>query len=95
MHNQDNPIKIGIRKGPNSHALVVHERNITSNSKSKKKGNGKVHAEPKKEGHSKPFDDSSSSKGVKGKKENTKCVYCNHVYHLEFACRKKKIDQME
>jgi hypothetical protein len=94
MHEQYKLIKMGIIKGPNVHALVVHERNNTSNSKSKKKGKGKVHAEPKKEGYSKPFDDSSGSKGGKGKKGKTKCSYCNHGYHPESTCMKKHIDQM-
>jgi hypothetical protein len=46
----------------------VHERRNTSNSKSKKKSEGKGHAKPKKEGYSKPFNDSLGSKGGKGKK---------------------------
>jgi hypothetical protein len=53
-----------------------------------------VHAEPKKEGYSKPFDDSSGSKGGKGKKGKTKCGYCNHDYHPESTCMKKQIDMM-
>jgi hypothetical protein len=75
-HEQHNLIKMGIIKGPNVHALAVHESTSTSNSKSKQKGKGKVHAKPKKEGYSKPFDDSSDSKGGKGKKGKTKCGYC-------------------
>jgi hypothetical protein len=89
MHEKDNLIKMGIIKGSNAHALVVHESNNTCNPKTKKKGKGKAHAEPKKEGYSKPFDDSSGSKGGKGKKGKTKCGYCNHGYHLESACMKK------
>jgi hypothetical protein len=34
-HEQDKLIKMGIIKGPNAHALVMHESNNTSNSKSK------------------------------------------------------------
>jgi hypothetical protein len=41
---KDNIIKMGIIKGPNAHALVVHERNITSNSKSMQKIKEKVRA---------------------------------------------------
>jgi hypothetical protein len=59
MHEQDKLIKMGIIKGPNVHALVVHEIKKTSNSKYKKKGKGKLHVEPNKEGRSKPFDVSS------------------------------------
>jgi hypothetical protein len=94
MHEKDKLIKMGIIKGSNVHALVVHERSNACNLKTKKKGKGKVHAEPKKEGYSKPFDDSSGSKGGKGKKGKTKCGYCNHGYHPESACMKKQIDQM-
>jgi len=89
MHEKDNVIKMGIIKGPNVHALSFHERNNTSNSNSKKKGKGKAHTEPKKEGYSKPFVDSSSSKGGKGKKGKTKCGYWNHGYHPESTCMKK------
>jgi hypothetical protein len=64
-HEKDNLIKMGIIKEPNAHALVVHERTNTSNSNSKKKRKGKVHAETKKEGYSKPFYYSSRSKGGK------------------------------
>ena len=63
MHEKDKLIKMGIIKGPNVHALAVHERNNTSNSNSKQKGKGKVHVEPNKEGYSTPFDDSLGSKG--------------------------------
>jgi hypothetical protein len=92
MHEKDKLIKMGIIKGPNVHALAVHERNNTSSSNSKKKGKGKVHADPKKEGYSTPFDDSSGSKGSKGKKGKNNCGYCNHGYHPESTCMKKQID---
>jgi len=92
MDEKDKLIKMGTIKGSNAHALVVHESSNTPNLKTKKKGKGKAHAEPKKEGHSKPFDDSSSSKGGKGKKGKTKCNYYNCSYHLEYACMKKHID---
>jgi hypothetical protein len=94
MIEQDNLIKMGIIKGPNAHALAMHESNNTSHSKSKQKGRGKMYAEPKKEGYSKPFDDSLSSKGGKEKKRKTKCGYQNHNYHPKSACMKKQIDQM-
>jgi hypothetical protein len=94
MHNQDNLINMDIIEGPNAYALVMHERSNTSNSNFKKKGKGKLHAKPKKEGYSKPFNDSLGSKGGKGNKGKTKCGYCNHDYHPESSCMKKKIDQM-
>jgi len=65
MHEKDKLINMGIIKGSNAHALVVHERSNAWNLKTKKQGKGKVSAKPKKEGCSKPFDDSSSSKGGK------------------------------
>jgi hypothetical protein len=48
-----------------------------------------VHAQPKKEGYSKPFDDSSCSKGGKGNKGKKKCGYYNHGFHPKYACMKK------
>jgi hypothetical protein len=94
MHEKDKLIKMGTIKGSNVHALVVHESNNTFNLKSKQKGKGKAHSEQKKEGNSKPFDDSSSSKGGKGKKGKSKCGYCNRDYHPESSCMKKTIDLM-
>jgi hypothetical protein len=92
MHEKDTLMKMGIFKGPNVHALAMLERKNTSNSKSKQKGKGKAHAEPKKEGYSKPFNGSSCSKGGKGNKGKTKCGYCNCGYHPKSACMKKHID---
>lgn len=85
---------MGIIKGPNAHALSLHESNNTCNPKTKKTCKGKTHVEPKKEGNSKPYDDSSSSKGGKGNKGKTKSSYYNHDYHPMFACMKKHIDHM-
>jgi hypothetical protein len=65
MHDQDKLIKMEIIEGLNAHALTVHESSNASNSNSKEKIKGKAHAEPKKEGYSKPFNDSSGSKGGK------------------------------
>jgi hypothetical protein len=94
IHEQDKIIKMGIIKEPNENALDMHDINNTSNSKSKQKIKGKLHANPNKEGYSKPFDDSSGYKGGKGKKGKSKCGYCNHDYHLELACMKKWIDML-
>jgi hypothetical protein len=40
----------------------------------------KAHANPKKEGYSKPFDDASRSKGGKGRKGD-KCTYYHKGFH--------------
>jgi len=74
---------MGTIKGSNVHALVVHESSSTLNLKSKQKINGKVHFEHKKEGNSKPYDDSSGSKGGNGNKGKSKCGYCNCDYHYK------------
>jgi hypothetical protein len=63
MQEQDKLIKMGVIK--NSKA---HDGNNSQNQRSKQKGKGKAYVEPKKEGYSKPFNDSSGSKGGKGKK---------------------------
>jgi hypothetical protein len=42
MHEKDKLIQMGVIKSPKAHALVVHERNNTSNPKSKQKGKGKA-----------------------------------------------------
>ena len=51
------------------------------------------HLNPKKEGNTKPFNDSSKSKGEKWKKME-KCTYCQKGFHPESSCIKKQIDQM-
>jgi hypothetical protein len=93
-HDKDKLIKMGTIKGPNVHALVMHERSNTFNPKTMQKGKGEVHFEHKKEGNSKPFDDSSNSKGGKGKKGKSKSGYCNCGYHKKSTCMKNTIDLM-
>jgi hypothetical protein len=88
-------IKMGKIKGSNAHVLVVQESRNTFNPKSKQKGKRKSHYEHKKEGNSKPFNDSSGSKGGNEKKGNSKSSYYNRDYHLESSCLKKTIDLME
>lgn len=39
--------------------------------------------DPRKGGNPKHLDGSSNSKGKKGKKGNSKCLYCNNLYHNE------------
>jgi hypothetical protein len=78
-------IQMDLMKDPKAHALTMHDR----------KGSSKQN---KKEGCSKPFNDSSSSKyssNSKGKKKKGKhCTYCNKPNHEESTCMKKQIDLM-
>jgi hypothetical protein len=90
--DQDKLIQIGIIKGPKAHALV-HDGSSSQNLKLKRKDKEKVHAYPKKEGYSKPFNDSSGSKGGK-RKQGKNCGYCNRRNYPESAYMKKQIDQM-
>jgi hypothetical protein len=84
---QDKLIHMGIIKGPKAHALVVHDGRNYQNLKSKPKGKGKAYAELNKEGYSKPFNDSSGSKGGK-RNQGKKCGYCNHGNHPKYVCMK-------
>jgi hypothetical protein len=93
-HEKDNLIKMGEIKRSKVHALVFHESN-KSNPKTKQKGKGKKDPKQRKDSNFKVLDDSSSSKGGKGKQGKTKCGYCNHGYHPESSCMKKTIDLME
>jgi hypothetical protein len=52
-HEKENIINMGIIKGSNVHALDMHESNNICNLKTKKKGKGKVHVDPRKEGKTK------------------------------------------
>jgi hypothetical protein len=90
---QNKLINMGKIKGPKAHVLVVHDGSSHQNHKSKHKDKGKGHANPKKEGYSKPFNDSSGSKGGKGRK-GEKCTYFHKGFHPESTCMQKKIDQM-
>jgi hypothetical protein len=81
-------------KGPKVHALVVQDGSSHQNQKSKNKDKRKAHENPKKEGYSKPFNDSSGSKRAKVTK-GEKCTYCHKGFHLEYPCRQKQIDQMD
>eukprot|EP00253_Pinus_taeda_P005570 PITA_05570 len=67
---------------------LIQVRKISS-----KKDKGKLHSHPKKEGYTKPFNDSSGSRNEKGKKGN-RCTYCQRGFHQESSCMKKQIDQM-
>jgi len=71
---QDKLINMGKIKGSKAHALAVHDGSHNPKQRFKSKDKGKAHANPKKEGNTKPFNDSSRSKGEKGKKWE-KCTY--------------------
>ena len=74
MQEQTRLINMGKIKGSKVHALVMQDGSNHQNQKSKHKYKGKGHANPNKEGYSKPFNDSSRSKGGKGRKWE-KCTY--------------------
>jgi hypothetical protein len=78
-------------KGPKAHALTLHDGSGHQNKKYKYKDKRKAHANPKKEGYSKPFNDASGFKGGKGRKWE-KCTYCHKGFHPKYACI--QIDQM-
>jgi hypothetical protein len=81
-------INMGKIKGPKAHALTLQD-GIHQYHKSKYKYKRKAHANPKKEGYSKPFIDSFGSKGGKGRK-GEKCTYCRKVFLPEYSCMQKK-----
>jgi hypothetical protein len=93
MHEQEKLIKMGAINSSKALALVVHEIN-KSNLKTKQKGKGKKDLEQRNDSYFKSFDDSSNSKGGKGKQGKTKCGYYNRGYHPESSCMKKTIDLM-
>jgi hypothetical protein len=70
---QNKLINMGKIKGPKVHALTVQDGSNHQYHKSKYKDKRKEHANPKKEGYSKPFNDASRSKGGKGGK-GEKCT---------------------
>jgi hypothetical protein len=68
-------------KGPKVHALTVQDDIGHQNHKSKDKDKRKTHANPKKEGYSKPFNDASvdTERGV-----NQYQVQFENVFNLYF-----------
>jgi hypothetical protein len=84
---------MGKIKAPKVHALTVQDGSSHQYQKSKDKDKDKrrAHANPKKKGYSKPFHDTSRSKGGKGRKWE-KCTYCHKGFHLESTCMQKHID---
>ena len=73
---------MGKIKIPKAHELTMHDGSGHQNQKSKDKDKRKAHANPKKEGYSKPFNDASGSKGGKGRKGD-KCSYYHKGFHPE------------
>jgi hypothetical protein len=63
-------------KGPKAHELTMQDGSGPQYQKYKDKEKRKAHANTKKEGYSKPFNDASVSKGGKGRK-GEKCTYCH------------------
>jgi hypothetical protein len=84
---------MGSIKGSRDHSLAANEAS-KPNFKDQKKGKGK-NPEARKERFSKPADEYSSYHKGKNKKERSKCWYCQKIYHLEYSCMRKTIDEME
>ena len=75
IFEQDKLIGMGKIKPPKAHALAVHDsshnkhhRSDSSQKNQQQKDKGKAHSHPKKEGYTKPFNDSFGSRNEKGKK---------------------------
>jgi hypothetical protein len=81
---------MGKIKGPKAHALTVQDGSGHQYYKYKYKDKTKSHANPKREGYSKPFNNASGSKGGKGRK-GEKCTYFHKRFHPESTCMKKHI----
>jgi hypothetical protein len=73
---QSKLINMGKIKDPKVHALTVQDGSDHQYQNSKDKGKRKAHANLKKEGYSKPFNETSRSKGGKGRK-GEKYSYCD------------------
>jgi hypothetical protein len=82
--DQTKLINMGNIKGPKAHALTMKYGNNHQYHKYKDKDKRKSHANLKKEGYSKPFNDASGSKCGKGRK-GEKCTYFHKGFHPEFA----------
>jgi hypothetical protein len=82
---QSKLIEMGKIKGPKAHELIVKDVSSNKFHKYKYKYKRKAHANPKKEGYSKPFNDSLRSKGGKGRK-GEKFSYFHKGFHPESTC---------
>jgi spore germination cell wall hydrolase CwlJ-like protein len=90
IHEKTKLIQIGALRNSNPYVLTTKG----SSKKNKKKNKGKKDQEKKKEAKQNSTYESSSSKESKGKKDNTKCSYCNMGFHLDISCMKNTIDLM-
>jgi hypothetical protein len=76
-------INMGKIKGPKEHALTMKYGSDHKYQKSKDKYKTKTHANPKKEGYSKPFTNALGSKGGKGRKgENAHTSIKDSIHNL-------------
>ena len=90
IHEKTNIIQIGALNISKPHVLTTQG----SSKKNKQEKKGKKDQENKKEGKKKFTYESSIFKASKGKKEKTKCSYCNKVFHPESSFMKNTIDLM-
>jgi hypothetical protein len=81
IQEQDKLINIGVIKNSKAHALVAHDGKNSQHQKSKKKGKENVHAEQKKEGYSKPFNDSLGYKSGKGKEKSLRTAIEDSIHN--------------
>jgi hypothetical protein len=84
---------MGKIKGPKAHALTLQYGRGHQNKKYKYKYKRKEHANPKKEGYSKPFNNAFGSKGGTGRK-GEKYTYFHKVFHPKSSCMYKQIYHM-
>ena len=77
---------MGKIKGPKAHGLTVKYGSDHQYQKSKDKGKKKSHANPKKEGYSKPFTNASGSKGEKGRNAR---IVTKDSFRNPHACKRK------
>jgi hypothetical protein len=75
------------------HAFTVQYGSGHQYQKYKYKDKRKSHANMKKEGYSKPFNDASGSQGGKGRK-GEKCTYCQKGFNPKSTCMQKHIHIM-
>jgi hypothetical protein len=90
---QNKLINMGKIKGSKEHALTLQDGSGHQYHKYKDKDKRKEHANKKKEGYSKLFNDASGSKGGKGRKGD-KLYYFHKGFHIEYACMQREIDLM-
>jgi hypothetical protein len=82
-------ISMGKIKGPKAHALTVQDCSGHQYQKSKEKDKRKAHANPKKEGYSKPFNDAFGSKVEREEKERNALTAINDSIQNLHVCRNR------